>query len=148
MCACLGVICHLHFWQNDQDLLRASAVTQGWNKNKSKHTKFTLEKKTLSPLLPGFELATFLSRVRRSTNNLSRSMCTKANTTTQQWKKEYLYQNEKGEDRRTERRTNSKRKKDDTKRQRDIRRQKDRQLERQRADRNKRYSMEQQTRKS
>ena len=35
--------------------------------NKSRHTKLTLEKKILPPpLLPGFELATFRSRVRRS----------------------------------------------------------------------------------
>ena len=34
--------------------------------NKSQHTKLTLEKKMLQPLLPGFELATFQSRVRRS----------------------------------------------------------------------------------
>ena len=27
--ACLGVICHLHFWQNDRGLLRANAVTRG-----------------------------------------------------------------------------------------------------------------------
>ena len=27
MYACLAVTCHLHFWQNDQDLLRATAVT-------------------------------------------------------------------------------------------------------------------------
>ena len=27
--ACLAVTCHLHFWQNDRDLLRATAVTQG-----------------------------------------------------------------------------------------------------------------------
>ena len=25
------VTCHLHFWLNDQDLFRATAVTQGWN---------------------------------------------------------------------------------------------------------------------
>ena len=24
--------CHLHFWQNDRDLLHATAVTWGWNK--------------------------------------------------------------------------------------------------------------------
>ena len=36
--------------------------------NKSLHTKLTLEKKILPPLQPGFELATFRSRVRRSTN--------------------------------------------------------------------------------
>ena len=29
--ACLSVTCHLHFWQNDRDLLRATAVTRGWN---------------------------------------------------------------------------------------------------------------------
>ena len=34
--------------------------------NKSQHTKLTLEKKILPPLLAGFELATFRSRVRRS----------------------------------------------------------------------------------
>ena len=26
--ACLAVTCHLHFWQNDRDFLRATAVTQ------------------------------------------------------------------------------------------------------------------------
>ena len=34
--------------------------------NKSQHTKLSLEKKILPPLLPGFELATIRSRVRRS----------------------------------------------------------------------------------
>ena len=34
--------------------------------NKSQHTKLTLENKILPPLLPGFGLATFRSRVRRS----------------------------------------------------------------------------------
>ena len=29
--ACLGVNCHLHFWQNDWGLLCATAVTWGWN---------------------------------------------------------------------------------------------------------------------
>ena len=27
--ACLAVTCHLHFWQNGRDLLRATAVTRG-----------------------------------------------------------------------------------------------------------------------
>ena len=27
--ACLAVTCHLHFWQNDRDFLRATAVTRG-----------------------------------------------------------------------------------------------------------------------
>jgi len=30
--ACLAVTCHLRFWQNDWDLLRATAVTRGWNR--------------------------------------------------------------------------------------------------------------------
>ena len=38
----------------------------GRTPNKSQHTKLTLEKKFLPPLLPGFELATFWSRVRSS----------------------------------------------------------------------------------
>ena len=65
--ACLAVTWHLHFWQNDRDLLRATAVTRGWNgyRNKSQHRKLTLEKKILPPLLQGFEPATFQSRVRR-----------------------------------------------------------------------------------
>ena len=28
---CLGVTCNLHFWQNDQGLLHATAVTRGWS---------------------------------------------------------------------------------------------------------------------
>ena len=65
---CLAVTCHLHFWQNDWDLLHATVVTQGWNGywNKSQHRKSTLEKKILLPLQQGFEPATFRSRVRRS----------------------------------------------------------------------------------
>ena len=35
----------------------------GWMPNKSQHTKLTLEKKILLPLLTGFKLATFWSRV-------------------------------------------------------------------------------------
>ena len=66
--ACLAVTCHLHFWQNDRDLLRATAVRRGWNgyRNKSQHKKSTLEKKILPLILQGFEPATFQSRVRRS----------------------------------------------------------------------------------
>ena len=63
--ACLAVTCHLHFWQNDRDLLRATAVTMGWNgyRNKSQHRKLTLEKKIIPPLLQGLEPATFQSWV-------------------------------------------------------------------------------------
>ena len=59
--ACLAVTCHLHFWQNDRDLLRATAVTRWWNgyRNKSQHRKLTLEKKILPPFQQGFEPATF-----------------------------------------------------------------------------------------
>ena len=62
---CLAVTCHLHFWQNDRDLLRATAVTRRWNgyRNKSQHRKSTLEKKILPPLLQGFKPTTFQSRV-------------------------------------------------------------------------------------
>ena len=58
--ACLAVTCQLHFWQNDRDLLRAAAVTRGWNgyQNSNQHIKLTLEKKILSPLLQGLEPAT------------------------------------------------------------------------------------------
>ena len=66
--ACLAVTCHLHFWQNDRDFLRAAVVTRGWNgyRNKSQHRKSTLEKKILPPFQQGFEPATFQSRVRCS----------------------------------------------------------------------------------
>ena len=53
------VTCHLRFWQNDRDLLRATAVIRRWNeyRNKSQFRKLTL--------LQGLEPATFQSRVRR-----------------------------------------------------------------------------------
>ena len=64
----LAVTCHLHFWQNDRGLWRATAVTRGWNgyQNKSQQRKLTLEKKILPPLQQGFDPATFQSRVWRS----------------------------------------------------------------------------------
>ena len=57
----LAVTYHLHFWQNDRDLLRATAVTQGWNgyRNKSQHRKLTLEKRFLPQLLRGLEPGPF-----------------------------------------------------------------------------------------
>ena len=71
MYACLAVTCHLHFWQNDRDFLRATVVTRGWNgyRNKSQHRKSTLEKKILPPFQQGFEPATFQSRVPRRSNH-------------------------------------------------------------------------------
>ena len=72
---CLTVTCHLHFWQNDRDLLGATAVTRGSNgyQNKSQHRKLTLEKRILPPLLcpARLEPATFRSRVRRSATELT-----------------------------------------------------------------------------
>ena len=61
--ACLDVTCHLHFCQNDLNLLHATVVTQGWNgyQSKSQHRNLTLKKKILPPLLQGFEPATFRS---------------------------------------------------------------------------------------
>ena len=83
--ACLAVTCHLHFWQNDRDFLRATVVTRAWNgydrdflratvvtrgwngyRNKNQHRKSTPEKKILPPFQEGFEPATFQSRVRCS----------------------------------------------------------------------------------
>ena len=45
--ACLAVTCHLHFWQDDRDLLRATAETARWNgyQSKSQHKRLTMEKK-------------------------------------------------------------------------------------------------------
>ena len=37
--ACLAVTCHLHFWQNDRDFLRATVVTRGWNGYRNKCTE-------------------------------------------------------------------------------------------------------------
>ena len=61
MYAYLGATCHLHFWQNDRGLLRATVVTRGVERTpkKSQHRNLTLEKKILLLLLPGLELATF-----------------------------------------------------------------------------------------
>ena len=53
--ACLAVTSHLRFWQNDRDLLRATAVTTGWNgyQNKSqRHIKSTLETEKKISRLP------------------------------------------------------------------------------------------------
>ena len=61
--------CRLHFWQNNRDLLHATAVTRGETDNEIRwlqHRKLTLEKTILPPLLSGLEPTTFPSRVRRS----------------------------------------------------------------------------------
>ena len=68
MYVCSAVTCHMHFWQNDRNLLHATAVTWGWNgyQNKSQHRKLTLKKKILPPRLPRLEPGTFQSQVQRS----------------------------------------------------------------------------------
>ena len=97
---CLGVPCHLLFWQNDRGLLHATAATRGCNGHriKSQHTKLTLEKKILPPLLPGFELATFRSQVRRCNQRAIPApmliLCTLSKLGTQEkcdWSREYTY---------------------------------------------------------
>ena len=49
---CLVVTSHLHFWQNDRDILRATAAARRWNgsRNKSQHRTLALEQKILPPL--------------------------------------------------------------------------------------------------
>ena len=37
MHVCLAVTCHQHFWQNDRDSLRATAVKLGWSGHRSKN---------------------------------------------------------------------------------------------------------------
>ena len=68
----LAVTCHLHSRQKDWDLLRAIAVTWGWNgyRSKSQCRKLTLEKKTLPLLLLGLKPMTFQSPVWHSTTDL------------------------------------------------------------------------------
>ena len=69
---CEAVTCHLHFWQNDDHVLCATVVTQGWNgyRNKSQHRKLTMENKSLPLFLPGLEPATFKSLLRCSITEL------------------------------------------------------------------------------
>ena len=62
----LAVTSHLHFWQNDWDLLflRATAVTGGGMDTKIRvHRKLTLEKKILPPLWWGLEPTSFRPQV-------------------------------------------------------------------------------------
>ena len=67
--ACLAVTCHLHFWQDDRDLLRATAVTQGWNgyRNRSQHRSWLWRRKfSRRSRRDSNPATTFQSRVRRS----------------------------------------------------------------------------------
>ena len=49
---CLAVTCHMHFWQNNQDVLSVTVVTRELNgyQNMSQHTKLTMDNKTLQLL--------------------------------------------------------------------------------------------------
>ena len=60
-----GVICQLHYWQLGRGSFTCHRGNTGVERtpNKSQHRKLTLEKKILQLHLPGFELATFRSRV-------------------------------------------------------------------------------------
>ena len=49
---CLVVTCRLHFWQNDQDLLRAAAVTWGWNGYRNKSAQKVDPREENSPTAP------------------------------------------------------------------------------------------------
>ena len=77
---CLGVTCHLHFWQNGSFTCHCGNTGLEHTPNKSQQTKLTVKKKIL---LLGFELATFRSRVRCSTNKLSRLPSTKGTSSKQ-----------------------------------------------------------------
>ena len=47
--ACLGVTCHLHFWQDDRGLLRATALTRDWNGHRIRvSTQSELSRRTFS----------------------------------------------------------------------------------------------------
>ena len=65
--ACLGVSRHLHFWQNDRGLLRATAVTWEWNGHRIRVStqSWPWRRKFFPPLLPGFERTTFRSLQRQ-----------------------------------------------------------------------------------
>ena len=59
---CLALTCHLHFWGNDLDLLRATAVARGWNRYRNNGR---------GEETSGFELVTFRPRVLCSATELS-----------------------------------------------------------------------------
>ena len=61
--ACLAVTCHLHFWQNDQDLLCTTAVILGGVGGGGNTKKCTLQKKILLLLQQGLKPTTFQSQV-------------------------------------------------------------------------------------
>ena len=49
---CLAITCHLHFWQNDLDLLRDIAVTRRWNGYRNKRAQKVDPGEENSPAAP------------------------------------------------------------------------------------------------
>ena len=74
VCACLGVNCYLHFWQNDRGLLRATEVTRGWNGHRIgvSTQNYLWRRKISRRSCRDSDSQKFRSRVRRSTNTLFR----------------------------------------------------------------------------
>ena len=52
MHVCLAVTCHLHFWQNDQGPLHATAVAQGGNGYKISDSTESYSEEENSPTTP------------------------------------------------------------------------------------------------
>ena len=50
--ACLGVTCHLRFWQNDWDLLHATAETWGWTDTEKESAHKVNSRKEKFPATP------------------------------------------------------------------------------------------------
>ena len=72
MRGCWAVTCHVHFWQNKGGLLRAIAVTLGWNMatKDSALTADPAEENSPAAPAPGIEPTTFQTRVCWSTTEL------------------------------------------------------------------------------
>ena len=49
---CMAVTCYPHFWQNDRDLLRAAAVTRGWNGYRNESAQKVDPGEETSPAVP------------------------------------------------------------------------------------------------
>ena len=63
---CLAVTCHQHFWQNDLDLLHATAVTFGWKRhqNKRQHRMLATGEEISPAACARKQICNFWSRVR------------------------------------------------------------------------------------
>ena len=63
MYACVVVTCHLHFWQNDRDLLHATALTRGMEQTPNFKISRTLYCSMWCASLAGVYLMTFKAKV-------------------------------------------------------------------------------------